>query len=88
MKKTIRFAFAVSLIFASLIGQAQQYLTVEQAQKTIFENADSFKQTPVTLTSEQTSKIKNSASTGTPIPDKKIWQVVEAGKPVGWFVVD
>jgi Na+-transporting NADH:ubiquinone oxidoreductase subunit C len=88
MKKIISYSLALSLLCASFFVDAQQYLTVEQAQKAIFENAQSFKQTPVTLSSEQISKIKSAASTGTPIPDKRIWQVLEADKPVGWFIID
>lgn len=88
MKKLITYTFALSLLGASFFVHAQQYLSIEQAQKAIFDKADAFKPTPVTLNADQTSKIKNAASTGTPIPDKKIWQVLEAGKPVGWFVVD
>lgn len=88
MKKFIRFIFAFSLLGANFIVYAQQYLTLEQAQKAIFEKADTFKPTPIALNADQISKIKNSASTGTPIPDKKIWQALEAGKLVGWFIVD
>ena len=88
MKKLIVYLLALSLLGASFIVNAQQYLSVEQAQKAIFEKADAFKLMPITLTSDQIGKIKNAASTGTPIPDKKIWQVLEAGKPAGWFIVD
>ena len=77
------------LLFSfSMNSSAQQFYTVEQAQKAIFKDADSFKLNPVSLTSDQISKVKSASSTGTPIPDKKIWQVLEAGKPVGWFIVD
>ena len=68
--------------------QAQQYFTTEQVKKVIFEHADSFKLNPVNLTAEQISVIKKSSSTGTPIPSQKIWQVSEAGKSVGWLIVD
>ena len=88
MKNLIHLIFALSLLGTSFFANAQQYLSIEQAQKAIFDKADTFKPTPVALNADQTSKIKNAASTGTPIPDKKIWQVLEAGKPVGWFIVD
>lgn len=88
MKNLIRSIFALSLLCATFFANAQQYLSIEQAQKAIFDKADTFKPMAVALNADQTSKIKNSASTGTPIPDKKIWQVLEAGKQVGWFVVD
>ena len=77
------------LLFSfSINSSAQQFYTVEQAQKAIFQDADSFKLNPVSLSSDQASKIKNSSSTGTPIPEKKIWQVFQADKQIGWFVVD
>lgn len=83
----------LTLCFLMLLGfsvnsYSQQFYTVEQAQKAIFESADAFKLHPVSLTSEQISKIKKSSSTGTPIPDRRIWQVLHTDKLVGWFVVD
>lgn len=88
MKKVISKILALSLLGASFIVEAQQYLTPEQAQKAIFDKAETFKPVAITLTAEQISKIKSAASTGTPIPDKRIWQVLEANKLVGWFIVD
>lgn len=90
MKKINPFLALLCLIISgfSINCHAQQFYTVEQAQKAIFQNADSFKLHPVSLTSDQTSQIKKSSSTGTPIPDKRIWQVLQANKPIGWFVVD
>ncbi len=90
MKKTNQFiTLSFLLLFSfSVNSRAQQFYTAEQAQKAIFQDADSFKLNPVSLSSDQASKIKNSSSTGTPIPDKRIWQVLEADKLVGWFVVD
>jgi Na+-translocating ferredoxin:NAD+ oxidoreductase RnfG subunit len=78
----------VCILGLPLLSQAQQFLTTEQAQKAIFEKADSFKLISVALNNDQMSKIKGSSSTRTPLPDKKIWQVLEAGKPAGWFIVD
>ena len=90
MKKLNQFltlSFLLLLSF-SINSSAQQFYTVEQAQKAIFQDAGSFKLNPVNLNSDQISKIKNSSSTGTPIPDKRIWQVLQADKQVGWFIVD
>ena len=67
---------------------AQQFYTIEEAQKAVFHEADRFKPHPIVLTNDQTSKIKKSSSTGTPIPDKRIWQVIKAEQLIGWFVVD
>ena len=90
MKKINQFLtlFFLMLFGFSISSYAQQFYTVEQAQKAIFESADSFKLHPVSLSSEQISKIKSSSSTGTPIPYKRIWQVLEVNKLVGWFIVD
>jgi Na+-transporting NADH:ubiquinone oxidoreductase subunit NqrC len=90
MKKiTYNLLFVCLCLFSfPLLSHAQQFLTTEQAQKAIFDKADVFKLTAVALSSDQISKIKGSSSTRTPVPDKKIWQVLEAGKAVGWFIVD
>lgn len=80
--------FVLAIFCFNSLANAQQFLTIEQAQKAVFEKADSFKLVSVTLNSDQKSKIKGSSSTRTPIPDKKIWQALEAGQPVGWFIVD
>ena len=90
MKKINQFlTLSFLLLFSfSMNSNAQQFYTVEQAQKAIFQDADGFKLNPVSLTSDQINKIKSSSSTGTPIPEKKIWQVFQADKQVGWFIVD
>ena len=90
MKKINQF---LALFFSMWLGfsinsSAQQFYTVELAQKAIFQDADSFKLNPVSLTSDQVSKVKSASGTGTPIPEKKIWQVLQADKQVGWFIVD
>ena len=82
---TLSFLLLVSF---SINCSAQQFYTLEQVQKAIFQDADSFKHNPVSLTNEQTSKIKSASSTGTPIPEKKIWQVMQGDKQIGWFIVD
>jgi Na+-translocating ferredoxin:NAD+ oxidoreductase RnfG subunit len=90
MKKIIQIItlpFLMLLCF-STNSFALQFYTIEQVQKAIFQDAESFKSSPISLTSEQISKIKNSSSTRTPIPDKRIWQVLKANKLVGWFIVD
>ena len=88
MRKISRIIATLILFTLSLPSYAQQYLTVEQAQKAVFETATSFKLATIALNADQVGKIKSAASTGTPIPDKRIWQVLEADKIVGWFVVD
>ena len=90
MKKITQFiTLSFLLLFSfSINSNAQQFYTVEQVQKAIFQDADNFKLHPVSLTSDQISQIKKSSSTGTPIPDKRIWQVLKADKLVGWFIAD
>jgi Na+-translocating ferredoxin:NAD+ oxidoreductase RnfG subunit len=67
---------------------AADYLTVEQAQKAIFPDAQSFEARPVTLTSDQKDKIKSLSGVRQRWDTQKIWRAVKDGKTLGWFVMD
>jgi Na+-translocating ferredoxin:NAD+ oxidoreductase RnfG subunit len=67
---------------------AVDYLTVGQAQKVLFPDADSFAQQQVELTKEQLKAIKSLAGVRQRDDDPEIWQARKAGQPLGWFVVD
>jgi hypothetical protein len=68
---------------SAIPGVANTYLTVEQAQKTIFPGA-SFTQFPVTLTPDQQKKIESRSKVGVRSRDLKVWKVSNGG----WFLVD
>lgn len=78
----------IVFLCVSNLAIAKQYLSIADAQKTIFASADEFKQVKITLNSEQEKLIKKASSTGTPLPTEKVYQVFEQGKPVGWFLID
>jgi Na+-translocating ferredoxin:NAD+ oxidoreductase RnfG subunit len=64
-------------------GFANTYLTVEQAQQTIFPGA-SFTQFPVTLTPDQQKNIESRSKVGVRSRELKVWKVSNGG----WFFVD
>lgn len=64
------------------------YLTIEQAQKAIFPDAQSFEARPVMLTSDQKDKIKSLSGVRQRWDTQKMWRAVKDGKTLGWFVVD
>ncbi|HYZ73042.1 MAG TPA: FMN-binding protein [Chthoniobacterales bacterium] len=84
MKDWIPF-LAIPLTAASTAvpGFANTYLTVEQAQQTIFPGA-SFTPVPKTLTPDQQKTIESRARVGVRSRDLKVWKVSNGG----WFIVD
>jgi len=84
MKNWIPFVAVPAVVTGSALpGVANTYLTVEQAQKTIFPGA-SFTQFPVTLTPDQQKKIESRSKVGVRSRDLKVWKVSNGG----WFLVD
>lgn len=67
---------------------AADYLTVEQTQKAIFADAQSFEAHPVKFTSDQQDKIKSLSGLRQRWDTQQIWRAVKNGKTLGWFVVD
>jgi Na+-translocating ferredoxin:NAD+ oxidoreductase RnfG subunit len=67
---------------------AVDYLTVQQAQKVLFPDADSFVQQHVELTKEQLRAIKSLAGVRQRDEDPEIWQAQKGEQPLGWFIVD
>jgi hypothetical protein len=84
MKDWIAFIAIPTVATSSAVpGFANNYLTVEQAQQTIFPGA-SFTQVPVTLTSDQQKKIESRSKVGVRSRDLRVWKVSHGG----WFFVD
>jgi Na+-transporting NADH:ubiquinone oxidoreductase subunit NqrC len=67
---------------------AVQYMDVGQAQKVLFPSADKFDAKVVILTAEQKSAIEASSGVRVRLGEVKAWAVSQAGKPVGWFMLD
>jgi Na+-translocating ferredoxin:NAD+ oxidoreductase RnfG subunit len=67
---------------------AVQYLTPEAAQQLMFPDATAFISSPVRLTPEQKTQVEKAAGVRMRFPEQPVWQVMAAGKPAGWFVLD
>ena len=80
MKKTL---ILILLLAISIQAEAKEYLTVEQAQQLIF-SGRAMTITPVSLSSEQQSKMTDASSVKFPFDGKNVWKVAEGG----WFIVD
>lgn len=69
-------------------AHATEYLTVEQAQKALFPEADRFAPAPVLLTEDQRDAISDKAGVKQRWEKQDVWRAEKAGQPLGWFVVD
>jgi electron transport complex protein RnfG len=67
---------------------AVDFVTVEQAQKAIFPDAEIFEQHLVPLSDAQKDKIKELSGVRQRWDVQKMWHVVKGGKSQGWFAVD
>ena len=67
---------------------AEDYFTVEQAQRALFAEATSFEPMSVTLTDSDRSAISKVAKTRTPLPEKTWWRAKKGAEVIGSFVVD
>jgi Na+-translocating ferredoxin:NAD+ oxidoreductase RnfG subunit len=67
---------------------AADYLTVAQAQKVLFPDAQVFQDHPVKFTEAQKDKIKELSGVRQRWDEQKIWRVEKDGKISGWLIVD
>ena len=67
---------------------AAQYLTVEQAQKLMFPNADGFAAQAVALDARLKRAIKERSGVTVRNDSQPVWRVQAGGKQLGWFIVD
>ena len=67
---------------------AADYLTAEEAQRTLFPDADGFTAQPVTLTDDQKSEIKQLSGMRQRWDQQDVWRAEREGKWIGWFIVD
>ncbi len=73
---------------AAAPAYAVQYLTVEQAQKLLYPQADGFVSMPVRLSPEQKKFVEKASGVRLRFPEQPVWQVTANGRPAGWFLVD
>ena len=69
-------------------AHATQYLTVEQAQKLLFPEAERMTSANVTLTPELKRRIEQASGARVRNDVQSVWRAERAGAPAGWFLVD
>ena len=82
---------ALLLIPATMLvapAYATEYLSVEQAQKALFPEAERFVPAPVLLTEEQRDAISEQADVKQRWEKQEVWRAEKGGKLIGWFIVD
>jgi Na+-transporting NADH:ubiquinone oxidoreductase subunit C len=87
MADLVRWLAPVAIVAAQHC-YAMQYLSVEQAQATIFSHATQFLPASVTLTAEQAAAIEAASGLRVRVPQQRVWQALAAGELLGWFIVD
>lgn len=65
-----------------------EYLTIEQAQKALFPEADRFVAAPLLLTEAQREAIAEQAGVKQRWEKQEIWRAEKNGQLLGWFMVD
>jgi len=78
---------APAVVFAAP-SYAAQYLTVEQAQRLMFANADGFTAQPVALDARLKRLIKERSGVNVRNDVQQVWRALAGGKQIGWFIVD
>ena len=68
---------------------AEDYLTVEEAQRVLFPDARAFVAAPVTLTADQRARIRELAGVRQRWETQQVWRAEAVdGSLAGWFIVD
>jgi Na+-transporting NADH:ubiquinone oxidoreductase subunit NqrC len=75
-------------LVAAAPAYAVQYLTTETAQKLLFPQASAFVAHPVKLDPAQKQAVEKAAGVRMRFPEQPVWQVLQNGKPAGWYVQD
>lgn len=65
-----------------------EYLTIEQAQKALFPEADRFVAAPLLLTEAQREAIAEQAGVKQRWEKQEIWRAEKNGQLLGWLIVD
>jgi FMN-binding protein len=78
----------VALVCAASPAQATQYLTVEQAQRALFPDADAFAPTPIKLTAELSARLDPYSAPTAPVDAQPAWAATRGGVLLGHVLVD
>ena len=69
-------------------ANAEDFLTIQQAQQVLFPQADIFLESAITLSDEQLNEIKNISGMRQRQTIQKAWRAEAKGELLGWFLVD
>ena len=67
---------------------AVQYLSLEQAQKILFPDAEQFESAALSLNPEQRRAIEAASGVKVRVNEVKAWRVKQGGKATGWVLLD
>lgn len=83
-------ASIVLLPLAAVVAPAHaiEYLSVPQAQKALFPEADRFVASPVLLSRAQREAVEDKSGLKQRWDKQDIWRAEKDGKLLGWFIVD
>jgi Na+-transporting NADH:ubiquinone oxidoreductase subunit C len=73
---------------APATAYATQYLTVEQAQRSLFPDADRFVASPVRLSPQERRRIAEASGVAAPPAEQPVWRAQGGIRPLGFFIVD
>lgn len=88
MRDTLLWLAVPVLAASALPAHAVQYLTVEQAQHTLFPDATAFRPVRLILTPPQRAAIEHAAHVRVRVPELTAWRVETGSQPIGWFLLD
>lgn len=75
-------------IVATAPAVAAEYLTIPQAQKALFPDADQFRATPLLLTDAQRDAIRERSGVRQRNERQDVWRAEKNGTLLGWVIVD
>ncbi|MBI1394697.1 MAG: FMN-binding protein [Betaproteobacteria bacterium] len=88
MRSLSPLALIPAAIVAPHMAFATEYLTVPQAQKALFPDADRFEDVTVALDAAQIEAIEKLSGMRQRWKKQPVWRAEKAGTTLGWFIVD
>jgi Na+-translocating ferredoxin:NAD+ oxidoreductase RnfG subunit len=78
----------VAAVCVPAAAHATQYLTVEQAQRLLFPQAERFVASPVRLSAEMRERIATQSGVASRRDEQPVWRAWRGDMPLGFFLVD
>ncbi|MSU40431.1 MAG: FMN-binding protein [Pedosphaera sp.] len=88
IKRTVTWGAALLCLCAAGSLRAERYLTIAQAQKLCFPEADTFERRVETFTAEQTRAIEKDSGIAVPLHGIPYCVALKAGRPMGVLALD